>query len=103
MQSFKETDVFIGRRLRKVRQERGLTQSDIGKILSVTFQQVQKYELGHNRLSCASAIELSNALGFNVTDIFPLPCPTPSRRKKTKKISEHEAPIEVHLHYGRLL
>ncbi len=95
----KETDIFIGKRLREIRLERKFSQKKIGQILGVSFQQVHKYETADNRLSCASAIILSNTLGFDVRELLP----TPSRRKKTKKISVHEAPIEVCLHYGRLL
>lgn len=48
-----ETDYHIklGNRLRIARVLQGLCQEDIGKILGITFQQVQKYEKGLNRIS----------------------------------------------------
>ena len=50
----------IGRNLRALRQSRNLTQEQIGDVLGMTFQQVQKYETGKNRISGGSLVELSN-------------------------------------------
>ena len=44
-------DKAIGLRLKAFRQQRGLSQTDIGNKLGVSFQQVQKYERGVNRLA----------------------------------------------------
>jgi transcriptional regulator with XRE-family HTH domain len=46
----RETDIHIGRQLREARLARGLSQGALGKKLGVTFQQVQKYESGANRI-----------------------------------------------------
>lgn len=43
----------IGKRLRDARLLRGLSQEQVGEIVGVSFQQVQKYENGSNRLSPA--------------------------------------------------
>ena len=56
-------DRAIGARIRMFRQARKLSQTELGKHLNVTFQQVQKYELGINRVSSASLITLCSALG----------------------------------------
>lgn len=40
----------IGQNLKKLRSFMGLSQSEMGEILGVTFQQIQKYETGKNRL-----------------------------------------------------
>ena len=40
------TDVHVGRRLREARLAKGMTQTDLGIALEVSFQQVQKYEKG---------------------------------------------------------
>jgi transcriptional regulator with XRE-family HTH domain len=42
-----------------LRMQMGMTQHDLGKLLGVTFQQVQKYEKGLNRLSFANAMRLA--------------------------------------------
>ena len=52
----------IGVRLRVARKLRGLTQTQLGDLLGVTFRQVQKYENGTNRLSAASLAHLCAAL-----------------------------------------
>jgi len=44
-------DGEIAKRLRALRLQRGMSQSELGNVLGVTFQQVQKYEKGTNRVS----------------------------------------------------
>ena len=41
----------IGENLRRLRKERGITQTELAHYLGITFQQVQKYETGGNRIS----------------------------------------------------
>lgn len=60
-----DIDHYIGKSLKALRKAKGLSQNDLGDILGVTFQQVQKYELGQNRLSAASLYKLS--LHFEVS------------------------------------
>jgi transcriptional regulator with XRE-family HTH domain len=45
------TDVEVGRLVRALRMSRGLSQTDLANRIGVTFQQVQKYEAGTNRIS----------------------------------------------------
>jgi len=56
------TDEAIGARLRTYRQAARLSQSDVGNHLGVTFQQIQKYENGKNRLSGSRLVEVSRLL-----------------------------------------
>lgn len=51
-------DVYVGARLRMRRVTLGMSQSRLGELLGVTFQQVQKYEKGTNRIS-ASRLKLA--------------------------------------------
>lgn len=51
-----EIDMALGRRLRALRQARGLSQTAVADHLGITFQQVQKYENGTNRISVATLI-----------------------------------------------
>jgi transcriptional regulator with XRE-family HTH domain len=53
-------DKAIGARLRAYRQASGLSQSDVGQKIGVTFQQIQKYEKGSNRLSGSRLIEVAH-------------------------------------------
>lgn len=47
----KEIDSYVGRKVRQLRKQRGASKEVIGDILGVSFQQVQKYENGTNRIS----------------------------------------------------
>lgn len=51
-------DEMIGSRLRERRKVLGLSQSAVGDVIGVTYQQVQKYERGNNRLSVGTLIDL---------------------------------------------
>lgn len=54
-------DVHIGRRIRARREELGQPQDQLARAIDVTFQQVQKYERGVNRVSCARLVLISMA------------------------------------------
>lgn len=56
-------DQAIGRRLRLLREQKRLTQTQLGQAIGVTFQQIQKYERGANRMSAASLIRAAAVLG----------------------------------------
>ena len=55
-------DIKVGKRIRVARCEAGLTQQDLGRITNRTFQQIQKYEAGQNRISAGVLFEISNRL-----------------------------------------
>ena len=54
-----EVDVLVGRRLREARLLAGLSQSQLGARIGVTFQAVQKYESGENRLSASRLLAVA--------------------------------------------
>lgn len=58
-----DADRFVGQRLRLGRRELGLTQEGLAALLGVTFQQIQKYEAGHSRMSAGRLLEVAQALG----------------------------------------
>jgi transcriptional regulator with XRE-family HTH domain len=64
-------DRYIGTRMRELRRARGLTQSEIADALDVTFQQVQKYEKGVNRVSASKLLLLAQFFGKPITVFFP--------------------------------
>ena len=66
MLSTKEIDRHIGARLRYLRNSRGLTQSDVGKGIGISLQQIQKYEQGTNRIAANYLWRLS---GFFEVDV----------------------------------
>ena len=58
-----EADARIGKRLRAVRMLRRFSQEKLADLLGITFQQVQKYEKGANRISASRLIQASDVLG----------------------------------------
>ncbi len=66
-----ELDTVIGARLRSVRQASGCSQEKLAESLGITFQQIQKYEKGSNRLSLSSAIRAAKALGVSISSLLP--------------------------------
>ena len=67
------TDVLAGIQVRLRRHELGMSQTDLADRLGITFQQVQKYEKGGNRISAGRLHAMSIALGVPVTYFFPDP------------------------------
>ena len=59
-------DVHVGMRVRMRRMLLGMSQEKLGELLSLTFQQVQKYEKGINRIGASRLFELSRVLGVPV-------------------------------------
>lgn len=63
-------DNHVGQRLRQRRQELGLSQTAVADRLEVTFQQVQKYERGMNRISASRLYDLCEILNVPVEYFF---------------------------------
>lgn len=56
-------DVEVGARLRLLRKAAGLAQYALGEALGVTYQQIQKYETGENRLAASTLVRAAKAVG----------------------------------------
>jgi transcriptional regulator with XRE-family HTH domain len=63
-------DVEIGRKIRLLRLERGLSQSDLAKAIGLTFQQVQKYEKGANRVSAGRLQQIADFFKVSIMFFF---------------------------------
>jgi len=63
MKTTNDLDRRVGERLRSRRLKMGLSQSELGAAAGVTFQQVQKYERGTNRISASRMIQFAERLG----------------------------------------
>jgi transcriptional regulator with XRE-family HTH domain len=61
-----EIDAFVGRRVRLRRMLIDMSQEKLGALLGLTFQQVQKYEKGVNRIGAGRLFEMSKMLGVKV-------------------------------------
>ncbi len=65
-----DVDKKIGQRVRSRRLEIGMSQERLADIIGVTFQQVQKYEKGVNRIAASRLFDISVALDLPVSRFF---------------------------------
>jgi transcriptional regulator with XRE-family HTH domain len=56
--------------MREGRRALNMTQENLGELLGVTFQQMQKYEKGANRVSAARLFEIYDALDVSLASMF---------------------------------
>lgn len=63
-------DVALGSRIRLRRRELGLSQDQLARAVGITFQQVQKYEHGTNRVSFSRLVEIAIALRCAATELI---------------------------------
>ena len=64
------TDIHVGKRLRLRRNILGLSQEQLAKNIGISFQQIQKYEHGTNRISASRLYDISVILGVPVSFFF---------------------------------
>lgn len=65
-----DVDAHVGSRLRQRRMLLGISQEQLAEMLGLTFQQVQKYERGTNRVSASRLFQLARALDTPITWFF---------------------------------
>jgi len=63
-------DVIVGANLKRLRMEAGMSQTATVETMGITFQQLQKYERGTNRISASKIVELSRVLGVPIMAFF---------------------------------
>lgn len=63
-------DKQVGTNIKMIRFEKGLSQTQLGQKLGITFQQVQKYESGRNRISASNLYRLSKAFEVPMEEFF---------------------------------
>jgi transcriptional regulator with XRE-family HTH domain len=63
-------DVVIGRNVRLWRMARQLSQAQLANQIGITFQQLQKYEVGHNRISTSRLVKLARILGLDISTLL---------------------------------
>ncbi len=80
----RDVDVHVGQRVRQRRVLCGLSQTELAKAIDLTFQQLQKYERGMNRISASKLWQLSLVLGVPVQWFFE-----EFSKKKTQQESFH--------------
>jgi transcriptional regulator with XRE-family HTH domain len=63
-------DIAIGRRIRIQRTLRNVTQTQLANAIGITFQQIQKYEHGTNRISAGKLLQIAHFLGVPIGVFF---------------------------------
>lgn len=64
-------DVLIGAAIRARRNDLGWSQADLASRIGVTYQQVQKYETGANRVAATTLAGIAAGLGCSLSDLVP--------------------------------
>jgi transcriptional regulator with XRE-family HTH domain len=64
------TDILVGQNIRICRLRRGISQEELGRRIGVTFQQVQKYEKGVNRVGASRLTQIAETLEVPITTLF---------------------------------
>ena len=89
-------DQEISKRLKSLRISRGLSQTELAKHIGVTFQQVQKYENGRNRITPGRLFDAAQALDVPITFFYTDESLVPTKESATTPTNEEK-------HMGELL
>lgn len=63
-------DIHVGRKIKQIRTLRRLSQTDVARKLDLSFQQIQKYEIGSNRVAASRLFELAQILEVPTSFFF---------------------------------
>ncbi len=86
-----EVDIQVGARLRERRTLMGLTQDAIATATGLTFQQIQKYEQGKNRISASRLLQFSDLLNVDPNYFF---LTATDKVARAQGLSEDQEPFE---------
>ena len=90
-------DAEVGLRIRFYRLNARMSQTQLGEQIGVTFQQVQKYENGSNRVGAGRLTQIAGALGVPVTSFFEAPGDATERsgRPSVTELLSHPSAIRL--------
>ncbi len=89
-------DAHVGNRVRQRRLLLGMSQDILGKAVGITFQQIQKYERGTNRIGASRLFTLSKVLSVPVSFFFEdMPKALVAAGSKAKGFSKSPAPFKT--------
>jgi transcriptional regulator with XRE-family HTH domain len=100
-------DVEVGRRIRARRLECWLTQQELAQGLGVSFQQVQKYEKGANRISAGRLLAICNLLQVPITFFYdsaasPRSGETPAKPSRLFDLLDNPDTLQLAIAFDRL-
>ena len=84
-----KVDGHVGRRVRERRREIGMSQTKLADALGISFQQVQKYEIGGNRVAASRLWDMAKALEVDVEYFFE---GIQKRAKRSRKAKPRKSP-----------
>jgi transcriptional regulator with XRE-family HTH domain len=87
-----QIDVQVGSRIRLLRQGAQMSQTDLAEQLGVTFQQVQKYEKGMNRIGAGRLTKIAAVLGMPVSELLGDDGAAQSNRRA---VAEARSPLKL--------
>jgi transcriptional regulator with XRE-family HTH domain len=88
-------DLEVGHNLRQARLARAITQSELADALGVSFQQVQKYERGANRLSASRLVRAAHFLGLAASELLPPEGAPAAAAPMTRRLSDTPGLMEM--------
>ncbi|WP_234826057.1 helix-turn-helix domain-containing protein [Sinorhizobium meliloti] len=68
-QAEKDADAALGTNIRRFREISGISQKKLGAPIGVTFQQIQKYESGKDRISASKLVETARTIGCDLNSL----------------------------------
>jgi transcriptional regulator with XRE-family HTH domain len=86
-------DAMVGAKIRMFRINRGMSQTTLAEQIGVSFQQVQKYEKGANRVGASRLSQIASVLGITVGELF---------ESSQEKISTANSPVHLLAEPGAL-
>ncbi|MDQ8726585.1 helix-turn-helix transcriptional regulator [Bradyrhizobium sp. LHD-71] len=92
-----EVDVAVGARIRNLRLRNKLSQEEVGRRLNVSFQQVQKYEKGTNRVGAGRLSELAKLFEVPVGAFFSETAPAVKDEAPSQTIDQLTVRNEIRL------
>ena len=84
-------DVYVGGRVRQRRTMLGMSQEKLGEALGLTFQQVQKYERGVNRIGASRLHQISEVLDVSINYFFEDISPSLTKKRGKAALAEAQA------------
>jgi transcriptional regulator with XRE-family HTH domain len=82
-----QVDAEVGAKLREYRIRSGLSQTELGEKVGVTFQQIQKYENGTKAIATARLPSVCAALGISPNDLYGTLYTTGKKRETVPQLS----------------
>ncbi len=91
-------DMIVGQNVRALRAKRRISQLELGEALGLTFQQIQKYEKGTNRVSASKLHQIAVFLGVEISALFEGANTTDASARPGLSAEAYELAV----HYDRL-